>query len=78
MSRVQDMHCLFRGCQRFSADVSGWDVAAVTEMIALFAFCPRFAANLSAWRVGAGTRTINMFGGAAAFDPKENAPWYSA
>merc|ERR1712222_148430 len=51
VSRVTNMHSLFRATKSFNGDVSKWDVSKVTEMSSLFTFFTSFNGDLSKWDV---------------------------
>ena len=55
------MSAMFESAEGFDADLSDWDVGAVTDMSAMFESAEGFDADLSNWDVGAVTNMNSMF-----------------
>lgn len=47
-----DMTAMFRSCDDFNGDISGWDVSAVTTMNSMFEDCFSFNQDLLLWDTG--------------------------
>ena len=61
LSRVTDMHDMFRSASKFNGDLSAWDVSRITDMSGTFAYAKSFNGNLSAWNVSRITDMSEMF-----------------
>merc|ERR1719472_153493 len=61
------MASMFSYASKFNADLSKWDVSAVTDMRAMFVRASAFNQDLSKWDVSAVTTMASMFYAASAF-----------
>ena len=61
LSRVTDMHDMFRSASKFNGDLSAWNVSRVTDMSGTFAYAKSFNGNLSTWDVSRVTDMSEMF-----------------
>merc|ERR1719183_1516491 len=61
---------MFSGASAFNADLSKWDVSAVTNMEFMFLEASSFDQDLSKWDVSKVTDMMCMFRGASAFNRK--------
>ncbi len=59
---------MFEGAGKFNADISGWNVSAVTNMRKMFRHARAFNQNISKWNVNQTTGMGNMFEGAVSFN----------
>lgn len=62
-----DISSMFVNLPSFNANVSGWDVSAVTNMGSLFINCTSFNSDLSAWDVSGLYAANNMLTGCTSF-----------
>ncbi|KAF3978747.1 MAG: BspA family leucine-rich repeat surface protein, partial [Methylococcales symbiont of Iophon sp. n. MRB-2018] len=70
-----DMSNMFRSASVFNQDISGWDVARVTNMNNMFTFASAFNQDISGWNVASVTDMFGMFTGANAFS-QNLGRWY--
>ena len=70
MAEVTDMSFLFKGASKrtINADLSKWDVSAVTTTEAMFEDANAFNSDLSKWKTGKVTNMFEMFHGAYKFN----------
>ncbi|MGB0522617.1 MAG: BspA family leucine-rich repeat surface protein [Flammeovirgaceae bacterium] len=68
LSNVEDMRQMFRGCEKFNGDISGWNVSNVTNMNTLFTQAPLFNQDISGWDVSNVTTMYAMFAAASSFN----------
>lgn len=61
VSNVENMEGLFKGMEKFNADISGWDVRNVTNMKSMFEGCTAFNQDISRWDVSNVRRMKSMF-----------------
>jgi surface protein len=67
-NNATNMHGMFRDCESFDADVSGWNVSNVTDFCAMFRGCRAFNSDLSRWNVANATDLSSMFRDCEAFN----------
>ena len=59
VSKVTNMHNLFKYLGSFNGDISKWDVSNVTDMSGMFYMCTSFNHDISKWDV---SNVKNMYG----------------
>ena len=75
VSNVNEMDCMFKGCENFDCDLSNWDVSNVTTMIEMFYYCKKFTGKgLENWNVSKVKNTDDMFDNCIKL--KKNPSWY--
>lgn len=75
ISLITNMKNMFRDLERlvFNADISGWNVSAVTSMYGMFYKATSFNGDLSGWDVSSVEDMGSMFHEATFFN-KKNSP----
>merc|ERR1712157_380383 len=64
--KVTDMQGMFRACEVFNHDISGWDTSKVTTMVNMFRNAKIFNQDLSSWNTGNVNNVFRLF-----YDAKE-------
>ncbi|TVR81211.1 MAG: BspA family leucine-rich repeat surface protein, partial [Saprospirales bacterium] len=72
LSRVTNLHSMFRSCFNFNSPIGHWDVSNVEVMGSVFASAHSFNQPLSNWDVSKVESMISMFRGARSFNQDIN------
>ena len=51
VSKITNMHFMFKDCYNFNQDVGDWDVSSVVNMRWMFGMCYQLNQDLSSWNV---------------------------
>ena len=76
VSKVKDMHGLFKGATFFNQPLNKWNVSNVTIMAYMFQDATSFNQPLDNWKVSKVTDMYRMFYSTNSFNQPLHAPWY--
>ena len=63
------------GANKFTGDISQWDVSSVTDMNHIFHYASSFNGDISKWEVSKVTKMSFMFWGASSFNQTLCGKW---
>lgn len=63
-----DLRDMFKGCNAFNQDLSGWDTSRVTDMSQMFYETDVFNGNITTWNTSQVTNFTRMFSSARVFN----------